>query len=188
MPEIRPSGSMIPNWPPGTSTRRFCAKNNISPVTKLATIEIRQVIVLAREKDRTKTKEDRTVELCPRALSVLKRQFALREQYLRAGKIDHDLVFFKDDGGPIRSLKYPYMRRRGVMEKLGLRYRDSYIARHSCVSWRLMLGRNLMWCARQHGHSVPVMLPSRAPEPLPAVGKWYNCPRSPNSANKTRPT
>ena len=77
-----------------------------------ATIEIRQVIVLAREKDRTKSKEDRTVELCPRALSVLKRQLALREQYLQAGKIDHDLVFFKDDGEPIRSLKYLYMRWR----------------------------------------------------------------------------
>jgi site-specific recombinase XerD len=95
---------------------------------------IRQVIVLAREKDRTKTKEDRTVELCPRALSVLKRQLALREQYLQAGKIDHDFVFFKDDGEPIRSLKYPYMRWRYVMEKLGLRYRDPYTARHSCVS------------------------------------------------------
>ena len=123
-----------------------------------ATIEIRQVIVLAREKDRTKTKEDRTVELCPRALSVLKRQLALREQYLQAGKIDHDLVFFKDDGEPIRSLKYPYMRWRYVMEKLGLRYRDPYTARHSCVSWHLMLGKNLVWCARQHGHSVQVML------------------------------
>ena len=123
-----------------------------------ATIEIRQVIVLAREKDRTKTKEDRTVELCPRALSVLKRQLALREQYLQAGKIDHDFVFFKDDGEPIRSLKYPYMRWRYVMEKFGLRYRDPYTARHSCVSWHLMLGKNLMWCARQHGHSVPVML------------------------------
>jgi integrase len=105
-------------------TREEIALRTLDCNLEKVTIEIRQVIVLAREKDRTKTKEDRTVELCPRALS----------------------------------LKYPYMRRRGVMEKLGLRYRDSYIARHSSVSWRLMLGRNLMWCARQHGHSVPVML------------------------------
>ena len=39
-----------------------------------------------------------------------------------------------------------------------MRYREPYNARHSCVSWNLMLGKNLMWCARQHGHSVQVML------------------------------
>jgi hypothetical protein len=31
-----------------------------------------------RDKDRTKTQEDRDVELCPRALEVLKRHLALR--------------------------------------------------------------------------------------------------------------
>jgi len=123
-----------------------------------ATIEIRQVIVLGRDKDRTKTKEDRTVELCPRALAVLKRQFVLREQFARAGKVDHDFVFFKDDGEPILSLKYPYMRWRHAIETANVRYREPYNARHSCVSWHLMIGKNLVWCARQHGHSVQVML------------------------------
>jgi hypothetical protein len=30
--------------------------------------------------------------------------------------------------------------------------------RHSAVRWRLMLGGNLFWVAKQHGHSVEVML------------------------------
>jgi hypothetical protein len=50
------------------------------------------------------------------------------------------------------------MRWRHVVEKVGLRYRDPYTARHSCVSWHLMIGRNLLWCSHQRGHSVQVML------------------------------
>ena len=30
--------------------------------------------------------------------------------------------------------------------------------RHSSVTWQLMLGKNLLWVAKQHGHSVEVML------------------------------
>jgi len=54
-------------------------------------------------KNGTKTGEDRTVELCPRALSVLKRHLALREQFVLAGMIRHDEVFFRENGDPIRS-------------------------------------------------------------------------------------
>lgn len=31
-------------------------------------------------------------------------------------------------------------------------------ARHSSVSWNLMLGRNPLWIAKQHGHSITTML------------------------------
>ena len=123
------------------------------------TIKICESIVLKQDKDRPKTNEDRTVELCPRALAVLKRQLQLRDVYQRAGKIrHHDRVFFRDDGKPIRDLKYVYMRWRYVIESRHVRYREPYNARHTCVSWNLMLGKNLLWCARQHGHSVQVML------------------------------
>ncbi len=127
------------------------------------TVKICETVVLGQDKDRTKTNEDRTVELCPRALAVLKRQFAIREQYARAGKITHDIAFFRDDGQPIRTLKYVYMRWRYVIENLRVRYREPYNARHSCVSWHLMIRRNLMWCAQQHGHSVQVMLSMYGP-------------------------
>lgn len=40
--------------------------------------------------DRRKTGEDRRVQLCPRALSVLKRHLRLRSRLKAAGKIDHD--------------------------------------------------------------------------------------------------
>jgi len=122
------------------------------------TIEIRHVVVLGRAKDRTKTNEDRTVELCPRALAVLKRQLTLRERLVARGTIEHQFVFFKADGEPIRCLKHVYSRWCFVTDQLGIRYREPYNARHSCVSWNLMIGKNLMWCARQHGHSVQVML------------------------------
>jgi hypothetical protein len=45
--------------------------------------------------------------------------------------------------------------RRGA---LPARRRGPYHARHSSVTWQLMLGKNLLWVAKQHGHSVEVML------------------------------
>jgi hypothetical protein len=122
------------------------------------TIRIHQVIVLGRDKDRPKNNEERTVELCPRARGVLERQLALRQQYIAQGKIDHDFVFFKESGEPITCLKYVYTRWVHVVEKLHVRYRDPYNARHTFVSWSLMIGKNLLWCSRQFGHSVQVML------------------------------
>jgi len=41
---------------------------------------------------------------------------------------------------------------------LKTRYRKPYNARHSFVSWNLMLGKNLLWVAKQHGHGVQTML------------------------------
>jgi hypothetical protein len=38
------------------------------------------------------------------------------------------------------------------------RYREPYNTRHSSVSWNLMAGKNPLWVAKQHGHSVQVML------------------------------
>ncbi|GFE91709.1 site-specific integrase [Steroidobacter agaridevorans] len=63
---------------------------------------------MRRNKDRTKTGEDRLVELCPRAIDVLKRQLALRARFKLAGKIHHDYLFFRDDGKPLRDLNHPY--------------------------------------------------------------------------------
>jgi hypothetical protein len=58
-------------------------------------------VFLPRDKDRTKTQEDRDVELCPRALEVLESQSALREEYVAAGKIRHEHLFFREDRRPI---------------------------------------------------------------------------------------
>jgi integrase len=115
--------------------------------------------VMKRDKDRTKTGEDRIVELCPRALEVLKRHLALRARLKLQGKINHDDLFFRDDGRPIRDLNHPYDRWRWTLRfTVKARYREPYNARHSFVSWNLMLGKNLLWVAKQHGHSVQTML------------------------------
>jgi integrase len=48
------------------------------------------------------------------------------------------------------------------IKALNIRRRGPYHARHSSVTWQLMLGKNLLWVAKQHGHSVDVMLPMYA--------------------------
>lgn len=45
-----------------------------------AKVKVTKARLMARDKDRTKTSEDRLIELCPRALEVLKRQLALRKR------------------------------------------------------------------------------------------------------------
>jgi integrase len=56
-------------------------------------LSVTKARVLQRDKDRTKTQEDRDVELYPRALEVLKRHLALRDKYVAAGKIHHEHLF-----------------------------------------------------------------------------------------------
>jgi integrase len=123
------------------------------------TVTVTKACVAGHNKDCTKTGEDRRIVLCPRALAVLQRQLALREQLRRAGKLDHEYLFFKANGAPIRNLQYPYTRWRRSLARLPqIRYRKPYCARHSSVSWDLMIGRSALWVARQHGHSIATML------------------------------
>jgi integrase len=123
------------------------------------TLSINKARVAGVDKDSTKTGEDRRVALCPRALRILKRQTALRDALVRAGKIQHDHLFFKATGKPIRNLQYAHLRwRRTLLRLPGIRYRKPYCARHSSVSWNLMVGRSALWVAKQHGHSIATML------------------------------
>ena len=121
-------------------------------------ISVTKARFMARDKDRTKTSEDRLVELCPRALHILKRHLALSAELKIQGKIDHDDLFFKDGGVPIRNLQYPWVRWKRTLQGMKVRYREPYNARHSSVSWNLMIGKNPLWLAKQHGHSVQTML------------------------------
>ena len=73
-----------------------------------STISITKAVVRAQKKNRTKTNQDREINLCPRALEVLQRQFALRERMAAAGKIHHSFVFFAADGEPIETTYLPY--------------------------------------------------------------------------------
>lgn len=101
----------------------------------------------------------RSPRLNPRALAVLKRQLALHAKLKLAGKIQHDELFFKENGEPIRSLQHPWRNWRHTLQvTLKGRYREPNNARHPSVSWNLMVGKNPLWVAKQHGHSIQTML------------------------------
>jgi integrase len=123
------------------------------------TLSVTKACVAGIDKDSTKTGEDRRMELSARAADALSRQLALRKRLELAGKINHDHLFLKENGEPIRNLQYPSRRWRWTMARNpAIRYRKPYCARHSSVSWDLMAGRNPLWVAKQHGHSITTML------------------------------
>ncbi len=123
------------------------------------TIEVTKARVLRRAKDRTKTGVDRTVELCPRAVAVLERQLRLRGRFVAEGKVRHNALFFLEDGSPISDPEVTRKRWTATLARLPhIRRRGPYHARHSSVTWWLMIGANLLRTADQHGHSVQVML------------------------------
>jgi hypothetical protein len=97
-----------------------------------------------------------------RTLAVLRRHLALRDQYAAAGKTGHQHLFFLDDGRPISDPEITRWRWSESIKALGIRRRGPYHSRHSSVTWQLMRGKNLLWVAKQHGHSVEVMLRMQA--------------------------
>lgn len=111
--------------------------------------------VMARDKDTTKTAVAREVEFCPRAIAVLERQWS------RTGLAGKH-VFGQDDGSPYHDIQVRWKRWQYTHKRLGLRYREPYQMRHTSVTWNLMIGKNLLWVAEQHGHSAAVMLKTYA--------------------------
>ncbi len=107
-------------------------------------VRVDRAIVMGRPKG-VKTGEVRDIELYPRALAVYKRQFA--RTGLAGGRVwrYHDLQV---------QLKHWAFTHK----KLKVRYRPAKNTRQSSVSWNLMMGKNLLWVAEQHGHSAAVML------------------------------
>jgi hypothetical protein len=103
------------------------------------------------------------------------------------GRNQHDKLFCKDRGEPIRNLNDPYDRRRGTLRRTEqARYREPCAARHSSVSWNLMTGKDLLWVAKQHGQSMQMMLNTYAAwteganeSDIDAIkGAMQACPRS----------
>ena len=82
----------------------------------------------------------------------------MRAEYVTAGKIRHEHLCFLEDGRPISDPEITRWRWSESIKALNIRRRGPYHARHSSVTWQLMLGKNLLWVAKQHGHSVKVML------------------------------
>ena len=61
---------------------------------------------------------------------------------MRGGLVKHDHLFFTECGAPICSLGYGYWRWQRTLKRLAIRYRNPYVARHTSVSWNLMIGRS----------------------------------------------
>lgn len=127
-----------------------------------AEVLVSKARVMAHDKDEPKNYEDRLIELCPRAQAVLVRQRAIWSRMKLAGELAHDHIFFREDGQPFHDLQVQWKRWKRTELALRMRARDPYSARHSSVSWNLMMGKNLLWVAEQHGHSPEVMLRSYA--------------------------
>jgi integrase len=123
-----------------------------------ARLAITKARVAGCDRDITKTGESRAIELCPRALAILQRQLTLREALKHAGQLKHECLFFDSHGAPLRDLRTSYRRWRSTLRRLPIRYRKPYTARHSLISWQLMIGSNPLWVAQQHGHSPFTML------------------------------
>jgi integrase len=121
-------------------------------------VSVNKARVAGLDRYQTKTGDDRRIRLCPRALAVLKRQLALRARIEAAGIIQHEHVFFRETGEPFRNLQIQARRWHATLTSLKLRYLRPYVARHSSVSWNLMAGKNPLWVAKQHGHSITTML------------------------------
>jgi integrase len=121
------------------------------------TLSVTKSRVYGIDRNTTKTHEDRMVELCPRAIAVLKRQLALHQKLKACGRIDHDHLFFNSSGAPIRHLGQVAKCWRKSLDRLGLRFRRPYCARHTSVSWNLMIGKRVLLVSRQHGHSMMTM-------------------------------
>lgn len=117
-----------------------------------ASIKIRRARVMARDKERTKTTYEREIELNSRSLAVIERQ---RSRTQLAGT--H--VFRNPSTG--RPWNDEQEQRKVwviALRGAGVRYRPPKECRDTSVTFSLMAGADPVWVAKQHGHSVQVML------------------------------
>jgi hypothetical protein len=57
----------------------------------------------------------------------------------------------------MRDLKYAYWRWQRTLRRLAIRYRKPYLARHTSVSWNLIIGRPPLLVAKEHGHRIATL-------------------------------
>ena len=123
---------------------------------KTGKILVTRVRVMGKSKNCTKNNTKRWVKLSPRALEILKRQRRL------TGALPHQHIFTHADGKPLLDRESAYRRWYKTHHRLTKKdpkfhFRPPYAARHSSVTWHLMIGRSDRWTALNHGHSVAVL-------------------------------
>jgi hypothetical protein len=75
--------------------------------------------------DWIKRNENREITRCPRALEVMRAQFALRERMVAWGLISHKVVFFSAAGEPLETTYVPCNRWTEVLETPPVRLRQA---------------------------------------------------------------
>ena len=100
--------------------------------------------------------EDRSIRLCPRVVAVLERQLRFRERFVREGSITHtcSLLTKAPHSRSEVSARASEAHAQATADPLP----QTLYGRHTSVSWNLMLGRNPMLVAKEHGHRVLTML------------------------------
>jgi hypothetical protein len=76
--------------------------------------------------------------------------------------LKHECVFRRSNCEQFNDIQLRWQRWRFTHKRLGIRYRELYQMRHTSVTWNLMIAKNLLWVAQQHGHSPAVMLKTYA--------------------------
>lgn len=117
-----------------------------------STVLVRRTKVMTREKERTKTNMERTVELNHRAAAVIQRQRA------RTAAMGTEVFYNPNTGAPYHDEQSQRRIWRLTLRAIGVRYRAPKECRDTSVTMALMAGANPMWVALQHGHSVQVMM------------------------------
>ena len=107
----------------------------------------------------TKTNTVRDVELSSRAVAALEAQKPFT--FMKS----QEIFLHPATGLPIVDDRPPRLFWVSALKACGMRQRDAYQTRHTCISLWLMAGLNAMWVARQAGHSSPQMTFSR-------YGRW----------------
>ena len=118
-----------------------------------ASLSVTEAQVRGVRKSTTKTNAERTVKLNGVALAALKRQAALTAETCDRVFQDprYDLPW-DDERAFRRSFWTP------TLKDLGIRYRRPYNMRHTYATVMLMAGMNHLFCAKQLGHSVEMLL------------------------------
>lgn len=119
---------------------------------RTSTIIVRHTRVLSKDKARTKTAKERTVELNARAAAVMQRQ---RARTQAAG--GH--IFLADTTGrPWRDGQRIERDWAVTLRRCGIRHRPPKELRDSSVTFALTAGADPWYVAQQHGHSLTTMM------------------------------
>lgn len=134
------------------------------------TVMVRRARVLAKDKQRTKTHVERVVELNDRAMAVIQRQRS-RTQLAGGHVFMNPYTKRPWNDGQVQGKAWTR-----AIKAAGVRYRPPKEARDTSVTLALTSGADPQWVAKQHGHSLQVMMKSYA-KWLPKADRRRNVER-----------